>query len=915
MKIEQRLKLLAGENDNFSLLLAQWEFDKKLLQRALSTIIRDYPHYSLHDSSHSSTIITQIEKVIGKDVEKLSATDCWLLLESCYWHDAGMLISKDDKKNLLIDEKFRLFLLDTIDSNGDLAFHARNISKNIKDEDYLSLLEASDSLTFVLADYYRRIHAERSGDYVKKPESIRIESPRTSLIPSRLFSFVAQIVACHGKGRESLFEIPRRNDGVDSSDYAHPRYVASLLRIGDLLDIDDGRFCPTMLSNIGDVPQTSIDHQNKHASISSLQIDSDSIDIEAICFDYGSYNAQRNWFSYIQSEFDFQKKSWHKIVPNNNYRALPTINRLNCNLSGYLSVDGSAPKISLDTRRVYDYLSGALIYSERFPYIRELIQNAVDATVYKVWDRMYHVENIDGLSDSDLRGKFNSLLEHERIDISFMEKERGGDTIKYIFKIRDYATGISFSDLKKIFNVGSEVTSGRKKIAYTMKDWAKPSGYFGLGLQSVFKMCSNVIIKTKSRNDKGYLISVINTGYQPDFTIKEVSDDYFDGTEISLEIKEEIIPNTVPASASDVLNKFDPVKDNILEIWPVVVRNIIVDAFLSTKVKIFLNNDLVIFPGDKGVDFYTDYESGADYQLRVDLSKSYRTKVYYKDAIIDIERLNLAELGVVGGVNIFKGNASEWVTIDRKKLRADRSDDLESLYISIIKSNRLNIINSTPDKSEGDFYYFAYHNETSEGIWRKYVVASNPLDEYLTSAKKLVVIGGQFSNVSKDDGSVSLGIKTDCISRIVNRLGYVVKMNYICGDVKDYHGGKLSYYQFEVEFCKSESTEYHVDPELIKAWIPKNTKDNWPYRYAVPCFSPDYKDISLPMELIPKWSFIVVRSWSFNYFIFLPFNGYDNISEDVKAIYEYYKKNNHTDMNYSDFESKYFEVWTKIGVM
>lgn len=46
MRIEQRLKHLANENPNYSLLWAQWEFDKKLLARALNTISRDFPHYS-----------------------------------------------------------------------------------------------------------------------------------------------------------------------------------------------------------------------------------------------------------------------------------------------------------------------------------------------------------------------------------------------------------------------------------------------------------------------------------------------------------------------------------------------------------------------------------------------------------------------------------------------------------------------------------------------------------------------------------------------------------------------------------------------------------------------------------------------------------------------------------------------------
>ncbi len=42
MRIEQRLKQLAEGNPNYSLLWAQWEFDKKLLSRALNTVSRDF---------------------------------------------------------------------------------------------------------------------------------------------------------------------------------------------------------------------------------------------------------------------------------------------------------------------------------------------------------------------------------------------------------------------------------------------------------------------------------------------------------------------------------------------------------------------------------------------------------------------------------------------------------------------------------------------------------------------------------------------------------------------------------------------------------------------------------------------------------------------------------------------------------
>ncbi|WP_217992162.1 HD domain-containing protein, partial [Enterobacter hormaechei] len=270
MRIEQRLKQRAEGNPNYSLLWAQWEFDKKLLSRALNTVSRDFPHYSLHDTSHSSTIITQIEKVISPNIYKLTATDCWLLLESCYWHDAGMVITNEEKKELLRDPSFHFYLEELSQNESELSKHAKEILQRKNENDIIKALSISNSLTFVLADYFRKLHADRSGHFVKEPSKINVFSPRTSLIPQRLFNFVAQIVQCHGRNPDAILELAKYNDGMDAEDYAHPRYIAALLRIGDLLDIDDGRFCPTLLANIGNVPVSSKNHQEKHASIKHL---------------------------------------------------------------------------------------------------------------------------------------------------------------------------------------------------------------------------------------------------------------------------------------------------------------------------------------------------------------------------------------------------------------------------------------------------------------------------------------------------------------------------------------------------------------------------------------------------------------------------------------------------------------------
>jgi len=80
-----------------SILFAQWSYDKRIIPAALQAVSNLFPHYSLHDESHSITIINNILRVLGKDnFTKLSAIDIWLILEAAYWHDLGMVVSGEE---------------------------------------------------------------------------------------------------------------------------------------------------------------------------------------------------------------------------------------------------------------------------------------------------------------------------------------------------------------------------------------------------------------------------------------------------------------------------------------------------------------------------------------------------------------------------------------------------------------------------------------------------------------------------------------------------------------------------------------------------------------------------------------------------------------------------------------------------
>src|SRR6185295_3493834 len=61
--LEQHLRgRLPGGRDS----RCPWEFDKRLLEKALNAISRTFAHYSDHGPGHSRTILLRIEQILGQ---------------------------------------------------------------------------------------------------------------------------------------------------------------------------------------------------------------------------------------------------------------------------------------------------------------------------------------------------------------------------------------------------------------------------------------------------------------------------------------------------------------------------------------------------------------------------------------------------------------------------------------------------------------------------------------------------------------------------------------------------------------------------------------------------------------------------------------------------------------------------------
>ena len=217
-KLEQHLVEICNSNATYANLLSVWNINKKMCQDVLSTVVMNYPHYTKHDISHCEAIITNIEMLLGEEaIKALSPTDTWLLLHAAYLHDIGMVIECKKIEKNWESKEFQDYLHELENSSDDtLAQNAQFINslgdKLSKKEDVMSWpVRARYAVTLLIADYYRRQHAEDSKSYIKDMESVfHIDLGFNGLIQQRLILLLADIVCLHTKSSKKVLDLDYR---------------------------------------------------------------------------------------------------------------------------------------------------------------------------------------------------------------------------------------------------------------------------------------------------------------------------------------------------------------------------------------------------------------------------------------------------------------------------------------------------------------------------------------------------------------------------------------------------------------------------------------------------------------------------------------------------------------------------------
>jgi hypothetical protein len=422
------------------------------------------------------------------DYTKLNELEITLLIYSALLHDIGMAVSTKDIA-LIKADSFPFC---------DVKFSA--MKKIMADDEGLALQE-----------FVRRIHASLSARYIRENLKDKLVIPK--LITLDFTNELALICESHTEDYDWIKSKLRTNE--IRGDYSfNSQYIATILRLADILDIDSNR-TPYNLYKLISPKGVSDKEWKQHFIITNNEkiILNENTQQKKIVFHGKSTNASihrklLDYISWVKRELTNATEIVNGM-PSQYTLVYDTCPEINIQTEGYSFSDY---KMTLEFGAISSLLMGEKIYGSKTLGLRELIQNSIDSCRLRQETELVKQE----FGEEAYQPKIKVILDKEKSQVI----------------IKDNGTGMSMDIIKKHFlNIG---VSYYNSTDFLLKDFDyKPIGNYGIGFLSCFMLSDEVKVKTRHYKSKfKYLIELEKGNEWTSLT--ESEDVVFDGTEVIL---------------------------------------------------------------------------------------------------------------------------------------------------------------------------------------------------------------------------------------------------------------------------------------------------------------------------------------------------------------------------------------------
>ena len=418
----------------------------------LSKTIRDtFQTYTLHDETHICNVMTIMLKLLGNLKDCLTKEECAMLIMSACCHDIGMSASEEEKEYLRSCPDCMQEYLDKHPGDYTIAYQGgADENAQITEE--------------ILQHYIRANHHSRVSEQLQN-----IQWPAVLGHSMNIEELIA-VCQSHGEEPSDIRRLQRFAPNLDLY------LCAVLLRLGDILDFDATRAPDELYRYINlarldgmenKISRLEWDKHQASRGFTFVQDEQCTLLYRAECSSIQVERAIVDYLDWVDKELTacgklirYMESRWRSLM-------LPGRVEKQITARGYLSGEYT---LTLDQDRVLDLLVGRELYSDPAVFVRELIQNAIDAV--RTRRQM----------DKNLPRNWKP-----QINIRTWVDDEG----YYWFRIEDNGIGMTEETIQKYFlKIGHSYYNSDQfradKIRCGADSEYKPISRFGIGLLSCF---------------------------------------------------------------------------------------------------------------------------------------------------------------------------------------------------------------------------------------------------------------------------------------------------------------------------------------------------------------------------------------------------------------------------------------------
>ncbi len=458
------------ENTDFDF-LGQLEALRKRVSDEVRYINLLFPEYTPHDEQyHLKNLFRVADELLGHDlIAEMNCTELFVLACALYAHDWGMAISETQKEYIIGDHTLGKQELEELwvlpDERERVAAFLRQ-QRLALDE----LRRNDNSSRWAVQEYVRQTHHWRSGERVR-----RYFRP----IGEGADDAISRACEAHGLGIDDLNDTDSYPTNLSVlGEQVNIQAIAVYLRLVDLFDLGQDRAPYVIWKFVAPRDPTSVMEWKKHQALQSVtcspyQREGRNIVVDGSTDDHEVYAALQDLRYYCEQELrgcsDLLNRMSHPYHKLNIYH-----------IEWRVRARGFKPipvRFEFDRDQMLNILSDEIYQGDRYVFLRELLQNSIDAI--RMRRAVLHKNGVE---------PGNLGVIHVKV-----ERTENGDT-RVIWK--DDGIGMDEHIVRTYLAVAG-------KSYYTSRDYERqdvnidPISYFGIGILSCFMVSDRIEIETR----------------------------------------------------------------------------------------------------------------------------------------------------------------------------------------------------------------------------------------------------------------------------------------------------------------------------------------------------------------------------------------------------------------------------------